>query len=257
MNNVDLRISTHPIAHGENIVIRILNKEKSLISIENLGFWPEQISHLKVVSNFSDGMIIFCGPTGSGKTTSIYSLIEVMDKNSRNIMTLEDPIEYKIQDVRQTEIKDGVLGFADGIRSILRQDPDVILIGEIRDEETAKMAIRASMTGHLVLTTIHSNNSFGVITRLRELGISPYLIASNIITIVSQRLVKKIGGGRYVISEILNFDQKFRDMISKCESEQELQEYAYAHLGFKSIVDDMESKLRLGIISEDATIRPP
>jgi type IV pilus assembly protein PilB len=255
MEGIDLRVSTHPTACGENIVIRILNKERSLVSMENLGFSSVQIEYLKKISAFSDGMIIFCGPTGSGKTTSIYSLIETMDKSSRNIMTLEDPIEYKIQNVRQTEIKDEVIGFADGVRSILRQDPDVIMIGEIRDEETAKMAVRASMTGHLVLTTIHSNDSLGVITRLCDLGISPHLISENVIAIVSQRLVKKAGGGRCVVSEILKLDQTLREMISNDSSKQKLLEHLRIRAGFKSIAEDMEDKLRLGLILENKTIR--
>ncbi|MDR1364985.1 MAG: Flp pilus assembly complex ATPase component TadA, partial [Holosporales bacterium] len=130
--NVDFRISTHPTMYGENIVIRILNKDRNLISIENIGFEPEQVEYLKEATSYHCGMIIFCGPTGSGKTTSIYSLLRVMDSETRNIMTLEDPVEYRIPNVRQTEIIRGVIEFADGVRSILRQDPDVILIGEIR-----------------------------------------------------------------------------------------------------------------------------
>ncbi|MDR0630764.1 MAG: Flp pilus assembly complex ATPase component TadA, partial [Holosporales bacterium] len=177
----DLRVSTHPTIYGENIVIRILNKKKSFIEIDKLGFSDDQIKYMKDISRLSNGVIIFSGPTGSGKTTSIYALLETMDRCSRNIMTLEDPVEYKIQNIRQTEIKPGVINFADGVRSILRQDPDIILIGEIRDKETAEMAIRASMTGHLVLTTIHANDSFGIISRFQEFGISLSLIVANII----------------------------------------------------------------------------
>lgn len=250
-NNIDFRISTHPTGYGENIVIRILNKDKSLISIENIGFSKDQIDYLLKVSNFSNGMIIFCGPTGSGKTTSIYSLLEKMDKKSKNIMTLEDPVEYKISNVRQTEIKKGVIDFANGVRSILRQDPDVILIGEIRDEETAKMAIRASMTGHLVLTTIHANDSFGAISRLREFNISPSLVADNIISIVSQRLVKKSEqSGRTIVCEILKIDQKLNEMIYEGLNKHELRSYATSNLGFKSIHDDCLEKINNKTISE-------
>lgn len=249
-NRIDFRISTHPTINGENIVIRILNKNKSFISIENLGFSKEQTNYLKQISNFSNGMIIFCGPTGSGKTTSIYSLLETIDKKSKNIMTLEDPIEYKIQNIKQTEIKKEIINFADGVRSILRQDPDVILIGEIRDEDTAKMAIRASMTGHLVLTTIHSNDSFGALTRFKEFGISESLIADNIIAIISQRLVKKINGGRTVVSEILKINHDINNMIYSNVSKHILLEYAINNTEFKTIYDTCLEKVQQGIISE-------
>ncbi len=242
-DNIDFRVSTHPTSYGENVVIRILNKDKSIISIEKIGFSAAQIEYLKNICSFSNGMIIFCGPTGSGKTTSIYSLIETMDKKSRNIMTLEDPIEYKISNVRQTEILSGVINFAEGVRSILRQDPDVILIGEIRDKETAQMAIRASMTGHLVLSTIHANNSFGAISRLQEFNIANSLIADNIISIISQRLIrKKSRNGRTIISEILNITPKLKEFIyNKCNTE-ELKNIAMAE-NFKSLFDDCKSKI--------------
>ncbi|MDR1475739.1 MAG: GspE/PulE family protein [Holosporales bacterium] len=249
LNNTDFRISTHPTSYGENIVIRILNKDKSLITIENLGFASEQVAYLKEISSHQYGMVIFCGPTGSGKTTSIYSLLETMDKISRNIMTLEDPVEYKIQNVRQTEIKYGVIDFADGVKSILRQDPDVILIGEIRDMETAKMAIRASMTGHLVLTTIHANDSFGAIARLREFDISPALIADNVVAIVAQRLLRKqCVRGRTVVSEILKIDTNMGDMICSGCNKHELRKYAVENLGFKSIAERYQEKLLSGLV---------
>jgi type II secretory ATPase GspE/PulE/Tfp pilus assembly ATPase PilB-like protein len=197
-------------------------------------------------------MIIFCGPTGSGKTTSIYSLLEIMDKKSRNIMTLEDPVEYKISNVRQTEIRRGVIDFVDGIRSILRQDPDVIFIGEIRDEETAKMAIRASMTGHLVLTTVHSNDCFGAISRLREFNISDSMISQNIISIISQRLVRKYSKtGRTIVSEILQMSEEIDKMIHSGKNHQELLDYAIANKEFKTIADDCQEKIKKKIILEE------
>jgi type II secretory ATPase GspE/PulE/Tfp pilus assembly ATPase PilB-like protein len=249
MNNIDFRISTHPTSYGENIVIRVLNKDKSLIAIENLGFSNEQIVYLQEISLCQYGMIIFCGPTGSGKTTTIYSLLETMDKTSRNIMTLEDPIEYKIQNVRQTEIRQGIMDFANGVKSILRQDPDVILIGEIRDKETAEMAVRASMTGHLVLTTIHANDSFGAIARLREFDISSHLIAENLLAIVAQRLVRKKNvQGRTAVSEILKIDDKLGEMICSKRNKHELQKYVVETMGFKSIVEQHKEKLAMGII---------
>jgi type II secretory ATPase GspE/PulE/Tfp pilus assembly ATPase PilB-like protein len=196
-------------------------------------------------------MIIFCGPTGSGKTTSIYSLLETMDKKSRNIMTLEDPVEYRISSVKQTEIVRGVIEFADGVRSILRQDPDVILIGEIRDEETAKMAIRASMTGHLVLTTIHANDCFGVIARLREFDISNSLIADNIVAVIAQRLIRKHRTtGRTIVSEILKVSEKLNSLIYEGASMQKLKEHAVTVDGFKSMLEDCIAKIKLGLIDE-------
>ncbi len=233
---VDFRLSTHPTMYGENIVIRILNKDKQLINIEALGFNSNDVEYLKGITVHKQGMIIFCGPTGSGKSTSIYALIELMDKKGRNIMTLEDPIEYNIANVRQTEIIPGVIDFVSGIRSILRQDPDVILIGEIRDEETAQMAIRASMTGHLVLTTIHANDSLGAIFRLRHFNIPSSFIAENLTAIISQRLVRNQNrSGRTVIAEILKPDTQFRELISREVSRHEMLMYASEKLGYKPL----------------------
>ncbi len=248
---VDFRVSTHPTFFGENIVIRILNKKKAVISIDKIGFSDEQSKYLKQICTFSNGMIIFCGPTGSGKTTSIYSLIETMDKKSRNIMTLEDPIEYKITNVKQTEIIPGIISFVDGIRSILRQDPDVILIGEIRDNETAQMAIRASMTGHLVLTTIHANDSFGVISRLREFGIPNSSISENIISIIAQRLIRtKAHSGRTIISEILKFSPQFKELVYKGYGRMELERQALNE-DFRNLRENCKNKIAEGIISEE------
>ena len=247
----DFRVSTHPTIYGENLVIRILNKDKSLISIEKIGFNEEHIDYLKRVCDFANGLIIFCGPTGSGKTTSIYSLIETMDKTSRNIMTLEDPIEYKIPNVRQTEIINGVIDFVDGMKSILRQDPDVILIGEIRDKETAQMAIRASMTGHLVFTTLHANDSFGAISRLREFDITSSLIAENVIAVISQRLVKKASGmGRIIVSEILKMNSKIGSLIINNANKFEIKRQAIAD-GFRSLEDDCNEKIKRKIIKKN------
>ena len=231
--SVDFRLSTHPTMYGENIVIRILNKDKQLINIKSLGFNQNDIDYLTKIAQKKQGMIIFCGATGSGKSTSIYALIELMDKRTRNIMTLEDPIEYNIINVRQTEIVPGVIDFVTGVRSILRQDPDVILIGEIRDEETAQMAIRAAMTGHLVLTTIHANDSLGAIFRLRHFHVPPSFIAENLTSIISQKLIrKKTGIGRTVVAEILKPDTHFRDLVSIEATRAELLEYATRNLGY-------------------------
>ncbi len=249
--NIDFRISTHPTIYGENICIRILNKNKYYINIENIGFNETQIKYLKCISKFSHGMIIFCGPTGSGKTTSIYSMLATINKKTKNIMTLEDPVEYKIYGVKQTELKQGVVDFASGVKSMLRQDPDIILIGEIRDKETADVAIRASMTGHLVFTTIHSNDSIGAIKRFQDFNISPFLIADNIIAIVAQRLIRKKKGGRTIISEILPIDEKINEMICNQASREEILKYAIKFHSFKTIYEDCQEKVRNGLIDEN------
>ena len=250
INQADLRLSTHPTIYGENIVIRILNKNIYNLNIESLGFNKDEIEYFKKIVKLSQGIIIFCGPTGSGKTTSIYSLIDLINKKSRNVMTLEDPIEYKMANVKQTEIKPGVLDFANGVKSLLRQDPDVIFIGEIRDEETAHMAIRASMTGHLVFTTIHSNDSIGAIFRLKHFNIQSSFIAENIIAIISQRLVKKYANkGRIVISEILKPDINLSDLISNNASRLEMLNYAINNLNFKTIKEDAIQKAKHNLVS--------
>jgi type II secretory ATPase GspE/PulE/Tfp pilus assembly ATPase PilB-like protein len=247
-NNIDFRISTHPTIYGENICIRILNKNKHYIKIQNIGFDNEQIKYLKKISQYPHGMIIFCGPTGSGKTTSIYSMLATIDKETKNVMTLEDPIEYKIHGVKQTEFKEGVISFADGVRSILRQDPDIIFVGEIRDADTAHVAIRASMTGHLVFTTVHANDSIGAIKRFQDFGVSAFLVADNIISIISQRLVKKKNGGRTIISEILPVDPIVNDLIYKNANKEEILNYAIKSMSFKTLQEDCIEKMKAGLI---------
>lgn len=186
---VDLRMSTHPTISGENIVIRILDKMHGLKSLDALGFSTQMCTDLRKLIHQPSGMIIFTGPTGSGKTTTLYALLRDLDQSSLNIMTLEDPVEYHIPGIRQTEVSKN-LSYASGVRSLLRQDPDVILLGEIRDEETANMALRASMTGHLVLTTLHTPDIFTVPARLRDLGVSMDVLAANLLGVVSQRLLR-------------------------------------------------------------------
>jgi general secretion pathway protein E/type IV pilus assembly protein PilB len=188
----DFRVSTHPTLHGESVVIRLFSQGKECLSLEQLGFSPMVQGSLLEVIHRPYGLILLCGPTGSGKTTTLYSLCAKMDASRMNIMTLEEPIEYQLESIHQTEIsQNGVLNFADGVRSILRQDPDVLLIGEIRDEETAKMALRASMTGHLVLSTIHSNEALGAPLRFLDLGVPLAFLSGQILGILSQRLVRR------------------------------------------------------------------
>jgi type II secretory ATPase GspE/PulE/Tfp pilus assembly ATPase PilB-like protein len=250
-DNVDFRISTQPTIYGENLSIRILNKNKQYIDIEHIGFNDEQVRYLRKISNFPNGMIIFCGPTGSGKTTSIYSMLSIIDKQKKNIMTLEDPIEYRINGVKQTDISEGVIDFATGVSSILRQDPDVVFIGEIRDPETAHMAVRASMTGHLVFTTMHANDSIGALKRFQDFGISSSLVADNIISIISQRIVRKIAGGMTVVSETLHVDETMNDLIHKNASRIDI----VKRINFRTMNDDCSEKIAAGIINSDEVDR--
>lgn len=190
---MNIRVSTHPTFFGENMVLRLLAQSKEVLNLTDLGFPKVIMDHLFAMAHAPQGMIIVTGPTGSGKTTTLYALLSSMNSQERNIMTLEAPIEALLPHIRQTEIKDNsVLSYADGIRSMLRQDPDVILIGEIRDEETAKMAIRAVLTGHLVLSTMHTTDTLGVPARFFDLGISPSMLAGTLHTVIAQRLVRKL-----------------------------------------------------------------
>ncbi len=190
---IDFRVSTIPTVHGENIVLRILDRLKGLVSLEELGLDEDVLDLLKIMVARPNGIILVTGPTGSGKTTTLYSLLSHLNTESVNIMTLEDPVEYPLNMIRQTSVNEAVrLNFASGIRTILRQDPDIILVGEVRDEETATMAFRAAMTGHQVFTTLHTNSSMGAIPRLLDIGIRPEIMAGNIIGVMAQRLVRKL-----------------------------------------------------------------
>lgn len=188
---IDFRVSTHPTIHGENIVLRVLDREKSIIPLERMGLRESTLDELKVMMSRPEGILVVTGPTGSGKTTTLYSLLSHKNTEAVNIMTLEDPVEYPVSLMRQTSVSEvNKIDFANGIRSIMRQDPDIILVGEVRDEDTATMAFRAAMTGHQVFTTLHTNSALGAFPRLADIGISPDILAGNIIGVVAQRLVR-------------------------------------------------------------------
>lgn len=188
---IDFRVSTHPTIHGENIVLRVLDREKSIIPMERMGLRNETLEELRLMMTRPEGILIVTGPTGSGKTTTLYSLLSSQNTAAVNIMTLEDPVEYPVTMMRQTSVAEvNKVDFANGIRSIMRQDPDIILVGEIRDEDTATMAFRAAMTGHQVFSTLHTNSALGVFPRLSDIGILPDIMAGNIIGVVAQRLVR-------------------------------------------------------------------
>ena len=188
---IDFRVSTHPTIHGENIVLRVLDREKSIIPMERMGLRPSTLDELRLMMTRPEGILIVTGPTGSGKTTTLYSLLSHQNTEAVNIMTLEDPVEYPVTMMRQTSVAEvNKVDFANGIRSIMRQDPDIILVGEIRDNDTATMAFRAAMTGHQVFSTLHTNSALGSFPRLADIGILPDIMAGNIIGVVAQRLVR-------------------------------------------------------------------
>lgn len=189
---VDFRVSSLPTVHGENIVMRVLDKQSSIMPLSALGFSDANLKLIKKAQKRPEGIIIVTGPTGSGKTTSLYSMLNEINSVDVNIQTLEDPVEYSLPMIRQTQIREGILDFADGIRALLRQDPDIIFIGEIRDKTTAEMALQAAMTGHQVYTTLHTNDSFGALPRLFDLGMVPGMIAGNIISVFAQRLTRTL-----------------------------------------------------------------
>ena len=215
-NIVDLRISTIPTVYGEKIVIRILNRNTFFKSKYEIGFSDEAINKIKSMTSDMSGLIIVTGPTGSGKTTTLYSILNDFKNIDKNIVTIEDPVEYKIEGINQIQVnyKYG-LDFATGLKSILRQDPDIIMIGEIRDKETAQIAIRAASTGHLVISTMHTNNSVESINRLVDMGVPRYLISSVLKGVVSQKLVRKV--------------------CEHCSIEEELDENTYTKLKLKTI----------------------
>lgn len=185
----DIRVSTFPTIYGENMSLRILDKSRILMGLEHLGFADDQLEEWQRIIKQPYGIIFVSGPNGSGKTTTLYATLNALNSVEKNIVTLEDPVEYSLPLIRQTQISEQ-MSFASGLRSLLRQDPDIILVGEIRDRETAEIAIRAALTGHLVLTTIHTNDAVGAITRLVDMGIERVLIASATIGVLAQRLVR-------------------------------------------------------------------
>ncbi|WP_310493759.1 GspE/PulE family protein [Dechloromonas sp.] len=190
---IDFRVASQPTIHGENIVLRILDRQKGIVPLENLGLAEEHLHQLKLMISRPEGIILVTGPTGSGKTTTLYSVLNHINSEGIHIMTLEDPVEYPMAMVRQTSVSETAkLDFANGIRSMMRQDPDVILVGEVRDAETAEMAFRAAMTGHQVYTTLHTNSAIGAVPRLLDIGVLPDVMAGNIIGIIAQRLIRRL-----------------------------------------------------------------
>src|SRR5690242_15678525 len=190
---IDLRVATLPCAYGENVVMRILDQSKVMIELEQLGMLPQALERFTKAFSQAHGAVLVTGPTGSGKSTSLYGALNQLNTVEKNIITIEDPVEYQLQGITQVQVNNKAgLTFASGLRSMMRADPDIIMVGEIRDRETAQIAIEAALTGHLVLSTLHTNDSPTSVTRLIEMGIEPFLVGSAIDAVVAQRLARRL-----------------------------------------------------------------
>ncbi len=208
---IDFRVSTFPTANGEKVVMRILDSSQGVRKLDDIGLREENVEKLKRIVQKPYGIILLSGPTGSGKTTSLYAMLQEVDRDGFNVLSLEDPVEYNMEGVSQSQVRSDIgYTFANGLRTILRQDPDIIMVGEIRDKETAQLAIQAALTGHLVFSTIHTNNAIGVIPRLVDMGVDPYLIAPTLIAAVGQRLVKNLC---FKAAEEIPVEGSIREMI--------------------------------------------
>ncbi len=290
---VDVRVSTIPAGHGERVVLRLLDKQAGRLDLASLGMDVRTQAVMDDLIHKPHGIILVTGPTGSGKTTTLYAALERINDNTRNIMTVEDPIEYYIDGIGQTQVNTKVeMTFARGLRAILRQDPDVVMVGEIRDVETAQIAVQASLTGHLVLSTLHTNSAVGAVTRLRDMGVEPFLLSSSLIGVLAQRLVRVLnpdtrqqydggeyerrllnlapdapapslyrpgsdiaGGyrGRTGIYELVAVDDAMRTMIHDGAGEHELERHA--RLSSPSIRDDGRAKVIMGETSLEELLR--
>ncbi|WP_280192476.1 GspE/PulE family protein [Delftia sp. PS-11] len=259
---IDVRVSTLPSAHGERAVLRLLDKSESKLSLEAVGMQGETLERFTRLTAQPHGIVLVTGPTGSGKTTTLYAALSRMDASHSNIMTVEDPIEYELAGVGQTQVNAKIdLTFAKALRAILRQDPDVIMIGEIRDFETAQIAIQASLTGHLVLATLHTNDAASAITRLIDMGVEPFLLSSSLLGVLAQRLVRKTDAtepsgyrGRTGIFELLVVDDTIRAQIHRQASEAEIRDTALA-AGMRLMRDDGERLVREGITTREEVLR--
>lgn len=253
--NIDLRIAISPVVWGEQVVIRLLDKSGSSMDLEEMGYTGRTLRLVRAATKISNGMILTSGPTGSGKTTSLYALLQEVMSEEINIVTLEDPVEYKMNGVNQIQMNPAVgLTFASGLRSVLRQDPDVVMVGEIRDKETATLAIQAALTGHLVFSTLHTNSAAGILPRLLDMGIEPFLIASTVRTVLGQRLVRRIGDKsvEYKSSEAEHaaISETLANLLPKSQSE--MAEVA-ADLGYESLplISENAYTLKTGVEGPD------
>jgi len=259
---VDVRVSTLPTGHGERVVLRLLDKQAGRLSLNSLGMADSTLARLDELIQQPHGIILVTGPTGSGKTTTLYAALSRLDATTRNMMTVEDPIEYDLDGVGQTQVNPKIeMTFARALRAILRQDPDVIMIGEIRDLETAQIAVQASLTGHLVLATLHTNSAAGAVTRLVDMGIEPFLLASTLSGVLAQRLVRKLVPGkideykgRTGIYELLTVDEHLRKLIHDSASERDITAMA-TKIGMVSLRDDGKRWVDAGVTSLEEVLR--
>jgi len=292
--DLDIRVSTFPTVHGENVVMRLLDRSSILLGLKDLGFTKENLEIFSRMILQPNGIILVTGPTGSGKTTTLYSALSTISSMEKNIITIEDPVEYELPLIRQTQVNPKAdITFANGLRSILRQDPDVIMVGEIRDKETAEVAIQASLTGHLVFSTLHTNDAPSSLTRLIDMGLEPFLISSSLILVVAQRLVRQVcpkckeeysptpaalqnlgldaktrffrgkgcpacknSGflGRIGIFEVLVLNETIRKMVEEKNSADAIKKKAI-ELGMKSLREDGLEKARLGLTTIEEILR--
>lgn len=261
--DLDIRVSTLPTIHGEKLVLRLLKRNLPFHQLSSLGLDPQQCQEIRSFIQSNEGLILATGPTGSGKTTTIHTLIqEIFQSQGQNIIALEDPVEYQVKGVNQVQVNPKAgLTFATGLRAILRQDPDVIYVGEIRDRETVEIAIRAALTGHLVLSTLHTPDTAGTITRLLEMGVEPYLLTSGLKGIISQRLVKRLCYckespcplchdtkfcGRQAIFEVLPIRDELHRFILNRSTVSEIRTYLKTQ-GFHSLNMKLREKVREGV----------
>ncbi|MCP3689847.1 MAG: type II secretion system ATPase GspE [Gammaproteobacteria bacterium] len=290
---VDIRVSTLPSGHGERVVMRILDKQAGRLDLHHLGMSDDARTRLSQMIQKPHGILLVTGPTGSGKTTTLYAILSAINDAKRNILTVEDPIEYDLDGIGQTPVNTKVdMTFAKGLRAILRQDPDVVMVGEIRDAETAQIAVQASLTGHLVLSTLHTNSAVGAITRLQDMGVEPFLLSSTLLGVISQRLVRNLCGecrseinldtlefdkygldandevfqpegcpvclqtgyrGRSGIYELVEVDDSLSTMIHDGESQAKIEQYCRTKS--PSIRDDGMRKTVSGVTSLDEVLR--
>jgi general secretion pathway protein E len=278
---VDVRVSTLPTGHGERAVLRLLEKDAGRLDLGKLGMAPGTLGEFDRLVRQPHGIVLVTGPTGSGKTTTLYSALARIDSTTTNVMTVEDPIEYDLEGIGQTQVNARIdMTFAKALRSILRQDPDVIMIGEIRDLETAQIAVQASLTGHLVLATLHTNDAVSAVTRLIDMGVEPFLLSSSLLGIGAQRLVRKLCpqcrqpdpvtkgwravgclacnktgyAGRTGIYELLSIDDALRALVHRNAGEGELRAAAISN-GMQTMRDDGQRWIQAGITSVDEVVR--
>ncbi|NRA57705.1 MAG: type II/IV secretion system protein [Phycisphaerales bacterium] len=265
-HKVDIRLSVIPTVHGERLVMRLLDQGQNKLSLDTLGMTQEMQQELKDTVDRPNGMLLVTGPTGSGKTTTLYSALGMVDRDSRNVMTIEDPVEYRLEGISQMQVnvKRGVT-FAAGLRSLLRQDPDVILVGEVRDHETAQLAVQASLTGHLVLATLHTNDAPSAIPRLLDIGIEPFLVTSSLLGVMAQRLVRRLATeeeraetgqmyrGRMGVYELMRMNDELRTLTAQRADGVLLMEAA-KRAGFKPMIEDAKMKAAKGM-TDEAEIR--